>query len=147
MGLQPEESGDHWMRDETSATWTRGIVVPRKSPYHPEEEGLSGPLRDQLRPRVISLRDARLTVRSNGESTRDNWKQAANDEAKEPWTGRCFFFDKWSEASDDCKAEVAAVAKAGALGELVFHEETDFYWSGWKIVTGIQANLRYPCDG
>ena len=45
MGLQLEETEDHWMRGETSATWTRVIVVPRKSPYHPEEEGLSGPLR------------------------------------------------------------------------------------------------------
>ena len=85
------------------------------------------PLWDQLRPRVISVRDARLTVRSNGESIRDNWKQAVDQEAKEPRTGRCTFFDKSSEASDDCKAELAAVATAGALGELVFHEETDFY--------------------
>ena len=37
MGLQPEETEDHWIRDETSATWTRVIVVPRKFPYHPEE--------------------------------------------------------------------------------------------------------------
>ena len=68
-----------------------------------------------------------MPVRSTGESTRDNWKQAANDEAREPWTGRCTFFDKWSEASEDCKTEVATVAKAGALGDLVFHEDADFY--------------------
>ena len=29
MGLQPEESEDHWIRDETTATWTRVIIVPR----------------------------------------------------------------------------------------------------------------------
>ena len=127
MGLQAEVTEYHWMRDEKSATWTRVIVVPRKFPYHPEEEGPGGPLRDRLGPRLTSLRDARLTVQSNGESTRDNWRQAANEEAKEPWTGRCTFFDKWSEASDDCKTEVAAVAKTGAMGELLFHEETDFY--------------------
>ena len=100
MGLQPEETKDRWTRDETSATWTRVIVVPRKIPYHPEE-GLGGPFQDRSRPRVASLRDARLTIRSNGESTLDSWKQAANDEAKELGTGRCTFFDKWSEASED----------------------------------------------
>ena len=44
MVLQVEETEDHWMRDETSATWARAIVVPRKFPYHPEES-LIGPIR------------------------------------------------------------------------------------------------------
>ena len=37
MGLQLEESEDHWIRDETTATWTRVIVIPRKTPYCFEE--------------------------------------------------------------------------------------------------------------
>ena len=53
MGLQPEETEDHWVRDETSATWTRVIVGPRKLPYHPEED-LGGPFQDQPKPSVAS---------------------------------------------------------------------------------------------
>ena len=53
MCLQTEETEDHWVRDETSATWTRVIVVPRKIPYHPEE-GMGGPFQDRLRPGVTS---------------------------------------------------------------------------------------------
>ena len=132
MVLQAEVTEDHWLRDETSATWTRLIVAPRKFPYHPEEEGPGGPLLDRPGPRLASLRDARLTIRSNGESVRDNWTQVAKEEAKEPWTCKCNLFDRWSEASGDCKtpedfvAEAAAVVKTGALGELAIHEETDF---------------------
>ena len=120
MGLHAEETEDHWIREETPAPWTRVIVVPRTFPHHPEEEGPGGPLRGRPGPILTSLRDARLTVLSNGDSTRDNWRQAAIKESKEPWTGRCIFFDRWSEASDGCKTEVAAVANTGALGELVF---------------------------
>ena len=42
MGLDLDESADHWSRDEASGTWTRSIVVPRKSFYHPSE-GEGGP--------------------------------------------------------------------------------------------------------
>ena len=71
------------MRDETIATWTRVIVVPRKIHYH-LEEGLGGPLLDRPQTRVASLRDARLTIRSDGKSTRDNWRLAASDKLEEP---------------------------------------------------------------
>ena len=101
-------------------------MVPRKIPYH-HEEGLGGPLLDRPQPRVASLRDARLTIRSDGESTRDNWRLLACDRLEEPWTGRCTFYDRWSEASEDHEAEVAVVAKTGSLGDLVFHDETGFY--------------------
>ena len=39
MGLRFEESEDHWIRDETTATWTRVIVVPRRTLYFPDEGG------------------------------------------------------------------------------------------------------------
>ena len=37
MGLIPGELEDHWVRDLTTATWTRSIVVPRRDFYHPSE--------------------------------------------------------------------------------------------------------------
>ena len=37
MGKLPEPNGDHWIYDEAASTWTRMIVVPRKSYYHPGE--------------------------------------------------------------------------------------------------------------
>ena len=42
MGLGLDETTDHWIRDVAAGTWTRVIVVPRKSAYHPSE-GEDGP--------------------------------------------------------------------------------------------------------
>ena len=68
MGLQPEESEAHWVRDETMATWTRLTVVPRSTVYFPDEGGETrGDFAPQApHPRVSSLRDARLTIRRDG---------------------------------------------------------------------------------
>ena len=42
MGLELDESIDHWARDNAAATWTRVIVVPRTTFFFPNE-GEGGP--------------------------------------------------------------------------------------------------------
>ena len=105
---------------------TRLIVVPRSTPYYPEEAGNGFDCGLGSQPRTSSLRDARLTIRSDGRSTRDNWRSADKEKLEDPWAGRCTFYDRWTEASNVQEADVAAVAKQRGLGDLVFHEEHAF---------------------
>ena len=97
MGLQPEESGDHQIHDDSIATWTRIIVIPRKELYYPGEEarGINAPRRGG--PSMTSIRDARLTVLGDGRTFRDNWRTAVGEGGPEIgkvgpeglWAERC----------------------------------------------------------
>ena len=42
IGLEVEENEDRWIHDVAAGTWTRVIVVPRKTMFHPSE-GEGGP--------------------------------------------------------------------------------------------------------
>ena len=64
IGLELDESADRWTRDEASATWTRLIVIPRKSFCHPIE-GEGGP-------DISTLSGKRSTLPSSGKTVRDN---------------------------------------------------------------------------
>ena len=67
MGLIPDESGDYWVRDSTTATWTRLITVPRREFYYPNE-GERGP-------GLSILRSTRLTIPRMVKSIKDDWRK------------------------------------------------------------------------
>ena len=84
MGLIPDEPENYWVRDLTTATWTRFIVIPRKEFYHPSE--------GECGPDVSTLRNTRLTVPSVGKSIRDDWRATPVEDgpsAGEVWVGKC----------------------------------------------------------
>ena len=94
MGVVPGELSDHWDRDPLTATWTRSVVVPRRTFFHPSE-GENGP-------DLSVLSGGRTTLLSAGKMVRDNWKPAAVDDGPsngEPWTGKCTFYELWEDAS------------------------------------------------
>ena len=76
MGIIPEESQDYWVRDLTTATWKRLIVVPRREFYHPSE-GSADSSTPMLCPDLYILRDTMLTMPSVGKSMKDDWRTTA----------------------------------------------------------------------
>ena len=75
MGLPHDECTDHWVHDETIATW-RMIVAPRRGLYCPEEWPRVWGDFAPVGPLVPSLRNARLTILKDGWVFRDNWRSA-----------------------------------------------------------------------
>ena len=137
MGLPPEDSEDHLIRDETTATWTRVIVVHMRALYVPDEGGETrGDFAPQApHPRVSSLRGARLTTRRDGKTIRDNWRTASKEalgadgvEDLLDWEMGVFRqVIEASEVQEVGQVAVETVSNAGgALGDLVFQEERDF---------------------
>jgi hypothetical protein len=107
MGLGLDETEDHWVRDVPAGTWTRVIVVPRKSTFHPSE-GEGGP-------DVGTLSGKRSTIPLSVETICDNWKSAGCDETllgEKLWTGRCVFRESWDDLSSGAATDpIASVAK------------------------------------
>ena len=95
MGLGLDETVDHWIRDVAAGTWTRVIVVPRKSFYHPSE-GEDGP-------DLATLSGKRSTIPLSVETIRDNWKAAGFDDTplgEKLWTGKCVFHETWDDVTN-----------------------------------------------
>ena len=77
--LPLDEREDHWMHDETTATWTRIIAVPRKGFYYPSERSQArfGTILQYCTlpwgecPRETGLRDARSIILEDGAILRD----------------------------------------------------------------------------
>ena len=72
MGVIPEELGDHWIKDSSTASWTRYVVVPRREFCHPSQ-GEGGP-------DLSVLSGRRITIPSSGKMVRDNWKSTAAED-------------------------------------------------------------------
>ena len=120
MGQLPYDEGGCWVYDETTATWTRIIVVPRKEFYHPSE-GLERST--MIGPVLSSPRDSRVTIPQREKIVKDNWRKVAMHESptctSEEWTGKFIFCENWAGAS--MPEEVNQVDRAGDLpGGLVF---------------------------
>ena len=107
IGLEVEENEDRWIHDVAAGTWTRVIVVPRRTMFHPSE-GEGGP-------DLGTLSRRRSTIPLYVESVRDNWKSARFDEAllgDKLWTGRCVFDESWEEMTDEAdQGPLASVTK------------------------------------
>ena len=108
MGLEKGDS-DYWRYDANNATWTRFIVVPRTSFFHPsegaaEEKGCPGP-------KLLDLRNYRWTVADGIPPIQDAWKKDAGEMecngSSVEWTGRVLFGEKWASAGMDGDAEEA----------------------------------------
>ena len=83
-GLELTDTEDHWIRDVAAGTWTRVIVVPRRTKFHPSE-GEGGP-------DLGTLSGKRSHIPTSIEVVCDNWKASGIDEAllgEQLWTGRC----------------------------------------------------------
>ena len=123
IGVIPDESGDYWVRDMATASWTRFITVPRKEFYHPSE-GERGP-------DLSTLHNTRLTIPSLGRSIKDDWRATAvNDgptasSSEELWVGKCVFYETFDEASE--LEEIGRVDRAVDLpGGLVFTDIAEY---------------------
>ena len=105
-GLELDETEDHWIRDVAAGTWTRVIVVPRRTKFHPSE-GEGGP-------DLGTLSGKRSHIPTSIEVVCDNWKAAGFDDAllgEQLWTGKCVFKESWDHVSDEAEADpVASVA-------------------------------------
>jgi len=120
MGLGLDETVDRWVHDVAAGTWTRIIVVPRKTMYHPSE-GEGGP-------DLATLSGKRSTVPLYVESVCDNWKSAGFDDAllgEKLWTGKCVFNESWDDLTNGTAMDRVEV-KPDLPNGLVFTDMAEY---------------------
>ena len=100
--VSQHRTNDFWEHDQSSGTWTRHRIYPRKKLFHPRDCENSEP--------VQMFTDERITIfDGTNEEIQDSWKNKGEEDQKKWWTGKTVF--KSSNLVDP-EARHAAAAKA-----------------------------------